>query len=158
MTELALCIFPRLDWLDRESFLRVDPLSCGTKVRQQGFILKRWYPLLGKLDYFEKSNACMCILTEYYSCFFALCDSCLSLFMYVVTRVLRALRSWPWNFFWLHLGQQKQTNKEIIKWFSIFPTKYYFWQHLGSFDTAFRLLCWKINHFVLWGCNFPIIH
>ena len=31
MTELALCIFPRLDWLDRESFLNVDCLSWRVK-------------------------------------------------------------------------------------------------------------------------------
>lgn len=29
VTELALCIFPRLDWLERESFLSVDCLSWG---------------------------------------------------------------------------------------------------------------------------------
>lgn len=32
VTELALCIFPRLDWLERESFLSVDCLSWGSKV------------------------------------------------------------------------------------------------------------------------------
>lgn len=31
VTELALCIFPRLDWLDRESFLSVDCLSWGQR-------------------------------------------------------------------------------------------------------------------------------
>lgn len=54
VTELALCIFPRLDWLERESFLSVDCRSWSQRERRRfevhRIVLKQNFNRVGSRD------------------------------------------------------------------------------------------------------------